>query len=362
VTTYWDYIRVEELLSLQRGLARDEKELGDDEVLFVTVHQVFELWFKLVLRELVSLRDLFRQVPVPEEPLADAARSLERITRIFRVAAEHWNVVETLGTRDYLAFREKLTRASGFQSAQLREIEVMLGLDDSERVGFAKDAKYLDALKTYEGGSSKAYERVKARLADRPNFKEALETWLHRTPIRGSQPGEPGDEAAVDGFLEEYLAALEASNRRQAEATGRGVRDPKAKAALDARFASETAEARAWLEPKDPHRRRIRAAILFIEGYRELPLLAWPHEILSRVVETEQGLLVFRQRHARMVERVIGRRVGTGGSGLDYLDETTKYRVFKDLWTARTFLVRADSMPPLRDPAPYEFRAAQPPM
>ena len=68
-----------------------------------------------------------------------------------------------------------------------------------------------------------------------------------------------------------------------------------------------------------------------------------PHEILARVIETEQGMLVFRQRHARMVERVIGRRVGTGGSGVDYLDETTKYRVFKDLWTARTFLVKRDA-------------------
>jgi tryptophan 2,3-dioxygenase len=67
---------------------------------------------------------------------------------------------------------------------------------------------------------------------------------------------------------------------------------------------------------------------------------------------------VFRNRHARMVERVIGRRVGTGGTGVDYLEETARYRVFKDLWAARTFLVRRDAMPPLRDLSPYLFRDA----
>jgi len=74
-------------------------------------------------------------------------------------------------------------------------------------------------------------------------------------------------------------------------------------------------------------------------------------------VETEQSILVFRQRHARMVERIIGRRVGTGGSsGVDYLDATAvAYRVFKDLWSARTFLLPQGALPPLEDPSFYDF-------
>jgi tryptophan 2,3-dioxygenase len=73
----------------------------------------------------------------------------------------------------------------------------------------------------------------------------------------------------------------------------------------------------------------------------------------------EQAFLIFRQRHARMVERVIGRRVGTGGStGLEYLEQTAAaYRIFSDLWTARTFLVQRSALPPLVDPRPYEFHA-----
>src|SRR5688572_20180692 len=72
---YWDYVRVEELLALQNGLAADESELSNDEVLFITVHQVFELWFKLILRELRFLRDFFHQELVHEQELSRAVAS-----------------------------------------------------------------------------------------------------------------------------------------------------------------------------------------------------------------------------------------------------------------------------------------------
>jgi tryptophan 2,3-dioxygenase len=350
--TYWDYVRVEDLLGLQGGSERDEARLSGSEVVFITVHQVYELWFKLVLRELAALRDLFKRPKVPEPELARAARGLERVMRIFRVATQHWEVVETLSTRDYLEFREKLFPASGFQSAQLREIEILMGLADADRVGLAGEGAYLKALQGADGGSSPALARVEARRKDGPTLSQALDAWLHRTPIRGSTPDRPGDDAVVRAFLEDYAAAFEGQVARSAKALG-------AKSADDARFAREREAARAFLFPPDARRRRIRAALLFIEGYPELPLLAWPHEVLSRVVEVEQAFLIFRQRHARMVERVIGRRVGTGGStGLDYLEQTaTAYRIFGDLWAARTLLVPRSALPPIADPRPYQFQA-----
>ena len=134
---YWDYIRVEELLTLQRGLEKDDRRLSNHEVTFITVHQVFELWFKLILGELRSARDLFTKDPVAEQELSGAVASLQRIITILRVAASHWEVVETLTTRSYLAFRDKLMGASGFQSAQLREIEILLGLDERDQIGRA---------------------------------------------------------------------------------------------------------------------------------------------------------------------------------------------------------------------------------
>ena len=75
---YWDYIKTEQLLSLQGGFDNDESALSNDEVVFIVVHQVYELWFKLVLRELETARDVFRQNPVPDIELANAARSLPK--------------------------------------------------------------------------------------------------------------------------------------------------------------------------------------------------------------------------------------------------------------------------------------------
>jgi tryptophan 2,3-dioxygenase len=110
-------------------------------------------------------------------------------------------------------------------------------------------------------------------------------------------------------------------------------------------YEREKASVREFLAPgttaEARRRHRVRAAMLFIETYRDLPLLSWPREILAAVIELEQAFVLFRQRHARMVERVIGRRTGTGGSaGVEYLDQTALvYRVFRDLWAVRTMLL-----------------------
>ena len=85
---------------------------------------------------------------------------------------------------------------------------------------------------------------------------------------------------------------------------------------------------------------------------------SWPRTLIDSFVELEQALLLFRNSHARMVERMIGRRMGTGGSsGVDYLDATLKYRIFVDLWTVRTILVRRDLLPGVTLPSYYEFNS-----
>jgi tryptophan 2,3-dioxygenase len=90
--------------------------------------------------------------------------------------------------------------------------------------------------------------------------------------------------------------------------------------------------------------------------------LAWPRLLLDTVVETEELFILWRTRHARMVERVIGRRVGTGGSsGVDYLDETTKYRIFPELWAVRTLLLPRAMLPALQHANLYYFAAASTP-
>jgi len=356
-TTYWDYIRVEDVLRLQGGLDADDSALSNDEVLFITVHQIDELWFKLIVRELVSVRDLFAREQVPEQSLASAARGLRRIELLFHQVARHFALMETMTTRDYLAFRDKLSPASGFQSAQLREIEILLGLKKELRVPFGHREAYLDALKHPDGSDSPASLRVAKRLSDTPTLLGAMEAWLHRTPIMGSTPKDPGDEEVVRAFAEAYLEGHARESARARELADHEWLDAGAREKLDDRFAAERDGARRFLFAEDvpederARRMRIRAALVFVESYRELPLLAWPREILDSIVALEQACLIFRQRHARMVERVIGRRTGTGGSkGVDYLDKTAlTYRVFEDVWAVRTLQIRRAALPPVKD-------------
>lgn len=368
-TTYWDYLKIDALLRLQNGKAADERELSDDELRFIVVHQVDELWFKLALRELTTVRDVFRQQHVPETALGATAAALRRVTLLFDLAANHFRLMETMRTQDYLRFRDELAGASGFQSAQLREIEILLGLGEEERIEFGGPDGWRRALLQPDGAPSPSHARVVARQADRPTVKEAVYGWLHRTPIDGSSPGMPGDDAVVQRFLDAYLERHEQSSRRAMQTALRIAADEGERAQVAARYERELRSARAYLTgtgeealagaAADAFTRRIRAAILFIESHRDLPLLSWPGEIVALLLEVEQSMLIFRQRHARMVERVIGRRVGTGGSqGVDYLDQTAlRYRIFKEIWAARTLLLDPRNVPPLANADYYGLRA-----
>jgi tryptophan 2,3-dioxygenase len=358
---YWEYLRLEELLALQGGVERDERALSNDEVLFISVHQVFELWFKLIHRELVTARDLFMADPVAEQELSGAVRSLKRASTILRVSTQHWEVMETLPTREFLAFRDKLLPASGFQSAQIRQIEILLGLLDAERMPSGLQESWKDALRG-DGKGSPALARVEAQLADRPTLKEAIDEWLFRTPIDGcDHQGQQAPKRLAE-FLERFLAAHAREIDATSERSASMAKSPADAAAIRARYEAEKASVRTFFAPGEKEgggkRARIRAAMLFVETYRELPLLAWPREVLDGLVEIEQLFVIFRQRHARMVERVIGRRTGTGGSsGVDYLDSTTKYRIFRDLWAIRTLQIRRDAAPELENAEFYGFRS-----
>jgi len=356
---YWEYIRVEELLALQGGLEDRESDLENDEVLFITVHQIFELWFKLVLRELTVARDLLKR-PLEEEELSGVVAGARRATCVLQHAVSHFEVVETLPTDGYLRFRDKLMPASGFQSAQMRQIEILLGLDEGERIPLGTEGSFMQALRSHDGGASSALRRVEAQRADRPSLKEALYDWLWRTPIDGLGPDDEGADDALQAFVDDYTAAHRGEvDRSERLALERTYSDEEA-AKLRARYDGERQALVDHLAAGgDPRARRIRTALLFILGHAQEPLLSWPNALLEAVTALEQAFVIFRQRHARMVERVIGRRVGTGGSsGVDYLDQTAlRYRVFTDLWAARTYQIRPEAMPKLTRPDFYRFAA-----
>ncbi len=364
---YWDYLGLDRLLTLQGGLEGDESQLLADELHFIVVHQTYELWFKLLLRSVRLGRDALGASYVEEETIPTVVHHLRRVTAILRLAVHQMEVMETLTPQGFLDFRDKLVPASGFQSFQMRELEILLGLEEADRIHYGN----VDPVRHIHeaAGDTPAGRLARARLTAarlERTFLTCLDEWLYRTPIQGSSPGDPGDEAAVEGFVSEYLARMDAAQLVSHERLHQTleVKDP---VAMQKRFDDIRASSHQFLqatdiaEPDRQRRRRIRAAVLFIESYRDLPLLSWPRLLIDLVVEAEEGLVLFRHRHARMVERTIGRRVGTGGSGgVDYLDQTVRYRVFRDLWAVRTVLLPRSQVPALRSPAFYGFSTAQP--
>lgn len=358
---YWDYLHLDQLLSIQDGLERDEAQLKPDELHFIIVHQAFELWFKLAIRELRLARDHLAEPRVPEETIPHVVHHLRRVTTILRLAVSQFEVMETLTPQDFLAFRDKLVPASGFQSFQMRVLEVLLGVDMDKRVryGDVDPIAHIRKLAETSPSSAVALGQLEQAMGE-VTLKGALHEWLYRTPIRGSGPADPGDAAVVTAFVDDYLHRVADLHARQATAMPAALGVDPAK--VGERFALATAQARAFLlaedvaEPDRDRARRVRAALVFIESYRELPLLAWPRLLVDTVVETEEQLVLWRHRHARMVERVIGRRIGTGGSsGVEYLDQTTAMRIFTELWTVRTLLLPRHELPQLPEAAFYAF-------
>ena len=347
--TYADYLQLHELL----GLQGDDRGISSDEMHFIIVHQTFELWFKQVIRELSEARNILGGDHVPEDDIPRAVDHLGRTTEIFRLMANQWTVLETLTPQGFLAFRDGLGSASGFESFQMREFEILLGLDNDDRIGG------MDPLSSFrrmaEGDERSA--TILARLEDavsQPSLYESMMNWVERTPIMGSSYGSKGDAENVRAYIETHLEAHRAVCEEAAERSGWGAGDPSKMAA---RMAAAHDGAISFLMPEGEVS-RARAGLLFIESYRELPLLTWPRTLIDAIVELEESMVKWRHSHARMVERIMGRRIGTGGtSGVDYLDATSQYRIFKDLWGVRTILVKPEKRPALKNAEFYGYTA-----
>lgn len=340
--TYGGYLRLEELLALQDGPEGYSPLPSNDELHFIIVHQTFELWFKLILRELKEARALMELEKIEESVIPEVVQHLERVSEIFRLLADQWKVMETLSPQDFLAFRDRLGTSSGFESWQMRELEVLMGLKNEQRIGGMDPLEHMKKLASQGKIPAAALAGFEA-TTEQPSLNDVLTQWLRRTPIHGSSPGHDGDDDVVLTYVSDHLQVMKDHGERVIEhmvSIGHGE-----ESTLRPRIEAGIASAEQFLlDGGKPVRHR--AGLLFIESYRDLPLLSWPRRLIDSFVELEQSMLLFRSHHARMVERMIGRRMGTGGSaGVDYLDATTKYRVFVDLWAVRTLLVRRDSLP-----------------
>lgn len=342
---YNSYLQVDKITSAQ-NLRSDEMGLhAHDEMLFIITHQVYELWFKQINFELKSVVHDFSARQVNEKNVGIALSRLNRIIEIMKLLIQQIGVMETMTPLDFLDFRNYLFPASGFQSFQFREMEVMLGLKENRRTTynnkpyhcvFATDKK--EALENLEKTSS---------------LFDLIEDWLERTPFL-----EFGDF----NFVAEYQKAVRSMLDKEKEAImGTDILSDESKQMrltmlgdTNTYFANIMDEKKHYELVKSGHLTlsyKATLAALFIHLYRDEPILHIPFQLLSKLVEIDDHLTTWRYRHAQMVMRMLGKKVGTGGSsGHEYLATTAaNHHIFADFHNVSTLLIPRSELPPLPD-------------
>ncbi len=335
---YGDYLGIERLLELQKPLSLQEgKLIAHDEMLFIIVHQAYELWFKQIRHELEACSEVLSK-PAADDDGPDmnvVVHRLKRIVEIWKLLNHQVDVLETMTPLDFLEFRELLHGASGFQSKQFRQIEAALGLRMESR--FRPDYYKHTEL---GGFNEKDYAEIH-EFEQRPTLLQMVERWLARAPFF--------DEAYWGDW--EVAAGTEASpperprfwlRYRELFAHSLSARDDQAD--LLGKF-DEIFFTQGW---GDFSPAALRSA-LFIMLYRDEPLFRLPFALLNALIEIDEQLATFRYRHLQMVRRMIGTRVGTGGSsGEQYLQgAVNKNYVFRELSGVITFLIERRNLPAL---------------
>lgn len=319
---YRDYLQLDKILNAQFPESEKENLRADDEMMFIIIHQTYELWFKQILHEIDLVRSYF-SAPAMDNNAPDlyhSVRRLQRVCRILDISVMQMAVMETMTPLDFLDFRDLLRPASGFQSIQFKMIEARLGLSFEQRYG---KGYYLSQLRPED------VEQVK-KAEEEISLFVLIGQWLERMPFaRQSQYWPEGEQ----GFWEQY-------RQRYADSLVEGEENNLAR--FDQIFGPGQQEDRRLSPEASRH-------ALFIMVYRDLPMLHMPYELLSTLLEIDELLSMWRHRHIHMVQRTIGRRVGTGGStGAEYLQKAAdSHYVFREIAELTSYLLPRQQVPPL---------------
>ncbi len=340
---YSDYLKLDQLLNSQKPKSDEYGYKAHDEMLFIIVHQTYELWFKQILHEIDSVNTMFRDEVVDEKSIGIAVSRLHRITEIQKLLIEQLRVLETMTPLDFLEFRDFLIPASGFQSFQFRLIENKLGLSNEKRIQYNN----IDYLNTLEEN----HRKMIMETVNQPSLFELVEKWLERTPFLNSQSFNfwQSYKQAVERMLEHDTKiimenATLTEKKREFQLKNIELNRENFEALFDeAKHNELVKEGRRHLS------NRSMLAAIFINLYRDEPILHLPFMFLNHLVEIDELFTEWRYRHALMVHRMIGAKIGTGGSsGHQYLMATVdKHRIFTDLFNLPTFLIPRSELPVL---------------
>ena len=328
---YGEYLQLDKIINAQHPVSFEQgKEPAHDEMLFIIIHQAYELWFKQILFEIGSVIDVMSKPSLNDNSpeLQTVVHRMNRVVTILKVLVHQIDILETMTPMDFLDFRDMLRPASGFQSWQFKILEARLGLKFEQRHG---QQYYVSQLKQEDIDIIKNAE-------SEPSVIQLINNWLERMPFFDEHSywknyQRSGENSEAHPFWADYESIYNGS--------------------LSEGEKNNTAFFKNIFFDADHTERALSPAAcrsaLFIMLYRGYPMLELPFQLLDTLLEIDNQLGNWRYRHINMVRRMIGTRIGTGGStGAGYLQGAMdKHYIFKEISQLNSFLIDRRKLPAL---------------
>ncbi|XP_035681812.1 tryptophan 2,3-dioxygenase-like isoform X2 [Branchiostoma floridae] len=341
---YTTYLKLDQVLGAQCLQSEVHGDPAHDEHLFIITHQAYELWFKQILWEVDSIRDVFNNVTLDEGKTLLILSRLNRVNQILKLLVDQVMILETMTPLDFADFRGYLAPASGFQSLQFRLLENKLGLKQEHRVRY-NQKHYQEVFKTHP-----QYVQMLEDSETEDSLHVLVQRWLERTP------GLEEDGFNFWGKFKASVMDMLADELQEADSE----EDPLIKEDKMAQYKKQK-DAFESIFDEDKHNilvmkgdrkftHKAMQGAMMISLYRDEPRFHQPFQLLTQLMDIDSLLTKWRYNHVTMVQRMLGSKVGTGGSsGYHYLRSTVsdRYKVFLDLFNLSTFLIPRDRIPRL---------------
>ncbi len=329
---YHDYLQLDKILNAQDPESLKHQVSAHDEMLFIIIHQAYELWFKQLHHEADSIVDIMKKPSINDNSpeIQTVVHRMNRMVVILKVLVQQIDILETMTPMDFLDFRDMLRPASGFQSWQFKLLEAKLGLKFEYRHGkeyytAQLRQEHIDLIKNAETS---------------PSFLQLVNEWLERMPL------------FIDESLWKEFAADQKDNTHGEHPFWFAYKKSYSNSLAEAEKNNLEAFDEVFFHQKETHYNfsaKANRAALFIMLYRGYPLLQFPFQVLNLLLDIDEQLSTWRHRHMNMVHRMIGTRIGTGGSsGKDYLKAAAdKHYIFKEVAQLTSFLMERRRLPQL---------------
>ncbi|CAF4108969.1 unnamed protein product, partial [Rotaria sp. Silwood2] len=290
LVTYGNYLQLNLLLNSQVLLSAQNdqnKNPVHDEHLFMIIHQTFELWFKQIIWEIDSLRDIFGDDSIDESYMFVSINRLQRCVQIWRLLCDQIIILETMTPLDFMEFRSYLSPASGFQSLQFRLIENKLGLTEKSRVLYNQSS--------YKNAFPSAHEQKElTNSLEEATLLMVIERWLERTP---------GLEDTSFNFWErykrsvvQYIDYLQSNAEDEPNPTAReaALDDVKKTADTFRSFIDEKFHQQLLARSERRMSHKALQGALMIMLYREQPRFQGPYQVLSLLMDLDALITKWR--------------------------------------------------------------------